>query len=163
MEVLLEPLFSCFSAQPIPDVHEDVGALLDDVLAQELAGDRVSSFDAPVAAGSPVAAQHHQIPADVIARVLEDVVQREAEWLEVRPETDRPADRAFLPLAMERLQERSIANASLRLRVYQYVPFTRREYAAPHSEPKRARAYPIIQRSCVSGLVRQSGPAEDIL
>ena len=120
----LEPLRGGLSALQTPrEVFYDIRAGLQDVLSQEPAGDRVLSFDPAVTAAHPVAAEHHEIGANVVARVLEDVVQGEADRREVHTEADAVAEDALQPLAMERLQQRPITNASFRTRVFgQYDP-----------------------------------------
>jgi len=89
------------------------------VLAQELADDLISSLDAAVAATHAVTAEHHQIPPDVVSWMLEHMVEREPQPLEAPAESDRVAEGALLPFAMERIQQRPIANSRFRLRVYQ--------------------------------------------
>ena len=120
----LEPLRSGLSAPQAPrEVFQDVRSLRGDVLAQELAGDRISSLDAAVTASGSRAADHHQISAHVIPRMLEDMVERQPHRREVHTEADAPAEDALFPLVMERLEQRPITNASLRTRVsYQQPP-----------------------------------------
>ncbi len=68
---------SPFSTQSPDEVLDDFGAK-DDVLTEETQDDRVVSLRSAVATAHSIATQHYQIATDIIARVLEQVMQGEA-------------------------------------------------------------------------------------
>jgi hypothetical protein len=126
-------------------VTDHIRAELQDVLSQELAGDRVSSLDVTVAATHTVAAEHDEILTHVVARVLEDVVQREADRHEVHAEADAVAEDALFPLVMERLHQRPITNACFRAWVYEQpdpAQWLRIPCVIPHAP---ASAWPSVE------------------
>lgn len=59
------------------EVLQHIGAFVDEVAPEKSAGDRVMGLDETVAALHPIAAEHDQVLAQIVPRVLIHVMERE--------------------------------------------------------------------------------------
>lgn len=105
------------AAQSPDEVVDDVSALFGDVLTEQSQDDSVPGFHAAVTAPDAVPAEHDEVGAQIVSRVLEYVMQAQPDPVEAPRKSDGEAEGAVRPLAMKLAQNVCVLDPGFGLRV----------------------------------------------